>query len=476
MSNEVVATVEDWCPLPGSQAQFVACPVYEALYEGTRGPGKTEALLMSFARFVGKGLGPAWRGIIFRQSYPQLEEVIQRTKLRFHSIYGIDKIKFNHSDLVWTWPGGERLLLRHMKNADGYWNYHGHEYPFIGWEELTNWPDDGAYTAMFACSRSSVPGVPRMVRSTCNPFGIGHNWVKRRFIDVSPRGVPYKDDLGNQRVAIHGNVTENEYLKRADPSYINRLRADTNPNRRRAWLAGDWEITSGGMFDDIWHTPTHELAPFKIPHSWKVDRSFDWGSSKPFWTGWWAQSDGTTVTLADGTERTFPRGSLFLIAEWYGWTGKENEGIRMLATEVGKGIRNKEEVMMDALWVGKRNANPGPADSSIFDLENGNCISDDMGRVGCYWDRADKSPGSRKQGWEKMRQLMANSVENSRDEPHFYVFNTCRQWLRTVPTLPRDEKDPDDVDSRAEDHAGDGTRYRVWNTVRTLHKVAITGT
>ena len=48
-----------WKPHPGSQVRFLSCPVFECLYEGTRGPGKTDALLMSFAQFVGKGYGAA---------------------------------------------------------------------------------------------------------------------------------------------------------------------------------------------------------------------------------------------------------------------------------------------------------------------------------------------------------------------------------------------------------------------------------
>ena len=57
-----------WTPQPGSQTLFLSCPIFEALYHGTRGPGKTDALIMDFAQHVGQGLGSAWRGILFRQA------------------------------------------------------------------------------------------------------------------------------------------------------------------------------------------------------------------------------------------------------------------------------------------------------------------------------------------------------------------------------------------------------------------------
>ena len=71
--------------------------------------------------------------------------------------------------------------------------------------------------------------------------------------------------------------------------------------RERAWLFGDWDITAGGMFDDLWDASVHVVQPFEIPGTWYLDRSFDWGSSKPYSVGWWAESDGSDIKLADGT-------------------------------------------------------------------------------------------------------------------------------------------------------------------------------
>jgi len=440
-----------WQPQPGSQTLFLTCPFYEVLYEGTRGNGKTDSLLMDFAQHCGQGFGANWRGILFRQTYPQLADVVAKSKKWFFQIF--PKARFNAADYKWIWPGGEELLLRHMKSPDDYWNYHGHEYPWIGWEELTNWPSLDCYDRMKACSRSSHPGMPRKYRSTCNPFGVGHGVVKMRFIDPAPNLTPIKDSLG-ERIRIHGDVEENHVLLNADPEYIGKLEAIDDENLRKAWRYGDWDIVAGGIFTEVWEPLRHVLAPFAIPKTWRVDRSFDWGSSKPFAVLWWAESDGSEVVLKDGTRRNFPKGTLFLIQEWYGWSGKPNEGLKMLAADIAKGIKEREANM--GLVV-----RPGPADNSIFDTQDGHCIADNMSAQGVRWGRCDKSPGSRTNGWELVRGRLSAGKKHPMEEPGLFVFEHCRQWLRTVPTLPRDDKKMDDVDSDAEDHAGDATRYRV---------------
>lgn len=467
-----------WCPQPGSQEAFLLCDLWEVLYEGTRGPGKTDALLMDFGQFVGEGFGQAWRGILFRQTYKQLADVISKTKRWFPQIW--PAAQYNASENYWHWPTGEALYLRHFLRDDDYWNYHGHEYPWVGWEELCNWPTPGGFKRVMSCCRSSIPGVPKRIRATTNPYGPGHNWVKARYRLPAWRFVPITDSLDDDgrpeppRIAIHGTIDENRILLEADPGYIDRIRASARSAAElAAWLHGSWDIVAGGMFDDVWDAKVHVLEPFEVPRSWRIDRSFDWGSSKPFSVGWWAESDGSDLRLADGTWRATVRGDLFRIAEWYGWNGKPNEGTRMLAAEIAQGIVERE-VRWGWRTQHSSRVKAGPADSSIFTAENGNCIAVDMAKRvrladgreydGVRWVPADQRPGSRKPGWEQMRLALRNakpSAQGPREFPGLYVFSRCDQFIRTVPVLPRDEKDPDDVDTEAEDHVADEARYRV---------------
>ena len=457
-----------WYPQDGSQVHMLQCPIFECLYHGTRGPGKTDGLIMSYAQHVGKGYGEAWAGILFRQTYPQLADVVAKSEKWFRQIF--PQANFNRTNMMWMWPNGERLLFRHMARPEDYWNYHGHEYPWIGWEELTNWPLADCYTTMFACCRSSVKGVPRMVRATTNPYGPGHNWVKDRF---SLNGKWWQTILTRTegeplRCAIHGHIRENKILLEADPDYYKTIATSTtNKAMLQAWRDGSWDIVAGGMFGEVWD-PQHNIVPkFDIPHTWRVDRSFDWGSSAPFSVGWWAESDGCDVKIPGRGYVSTVRGDLFRIEEWYGWTGKPNTGLTMLAVDVAKGIVERE-----LAWGLHGRVKSGPADSSIYDVENGVSIGMDMSKPvrigtqmypGVQWTRADKRPGSRKAGWELVRMMMQQAHPNDgvpRENPGLYVMENCAQFVRTVPVLPRDPRDMDDVDTDAEDHVGDEARYR----------------
>lgn len=486
-----------WEPLAGSQALALSCPCNHILYEGTRGPGKTDAQLMYFRRFVGIGYGQFWRGVIFDREYKNLDDLISKSKRWFRQFGDGAKFSSSPSHLKWVWPTGEELWFRVMKTEQDYWNYHGHEFPYIGWNELTKQPSSELYEMAMSLNRTSflpekhspkdpktgeitevLPEIPLVVLSTTNPYGVGHNWVKQRFIDPAPPGqvVKIEKEVFNPRtqgrelvtktqVRLFGSYKENIYLS---PEYILELESIVDPNKRRAWLWGDWDITSGGMFDDVWSTQYNIVEPFQPPHAWRIFRSFDWGSSKPFSVGWWAESDGSDVYLPGGKVLSTVRGDVFRINEWYGWNGKPNNGLRMLATQISKGIIERE---LNMGMYGR--VQPGPADNSISDVQNGVCIATDMtrnvninGKVykGVYWAKSDKSPGSRKNGWEKLRIAMFNAQPNEnggpRENPGLFVFRNCQDgFIRTVPGLPRSLKDMDDVDTDSEDHTGDESRY-----------------
>lgn len=507
-SREAAAPRVTWKPLPGSQTLAMSYAGHIMLYHGTRGPGKTDAQLMRFRRRVGLGYGQHWRGIIFDREYKNLDDLVSKSMRWFPNIGEEDmrpRFLSSKSDYRWVWPTGEQLLFRTVKRTTDYWAYHGQEFPFIGWNELTKYPTDDLFEMMMSCNRSSfrpqvfpivdnetgaisyLPELPLEVFATCNPHGAGHNWVKKRFINAAPMGkivrrsvnvfnprTQQREDVVKTQVHLFGSYRENIYLS---PDYIAELETLTDKNKRKAWLGGSWDIIAGGMFDDVWDSDYNVVAPFPIPRSWRIDRSFDWGSSAPFSVGWWAESDGSDVVLSDGTVRSTVRGDLFRIREWYGTTGKANQGLRMLATAVSAGIVERE---LAAGLHGR--VIPGPADNSIWDVENGNSIAADMALPvkvgsnaykGITWIRSDKSPGSRKAGWNQIRQRMSDSAPKyivnaagarlrlPREKPGLFVFNTCTHFIDLVPVLPRDEEDQDDVDTTAEDHIGDEARYRV---------------
>lgn len=477
-----------WAPQRGSQAYFLADPTVEVLYEGTRGPGKTDALIMDFCQDVGKGWGAEWKGVLFRQTHPQLRDVIEKSKKWIKRIWG-DRAFYNEVKTMWEWKSGERLYFSHFDNPAQYANYHGHAYPWIGWEELTTWASPDCYKVMFSCSRSTVKGMPRKIRATTNPYGVGHNWVKTRWRlplaatnDLTRIVGPIIEDSVDEkgyreppRRAIHGYLDENKLLLHADPGYKDRIKAAArNASELAAWMDGSWDIVAGGMFDDIWyeHKDTIIVDPFNVPSSWRIYRAYDHGSSKPFSVGWYAVSDGSDLVMKDGSVRATVRGDYFRINEWYGWRGQPNEGSRMLIADISRGIIEREIKWglraADGSWT---RVSRGPADSAIFDEENGVCIATDFEKPvyigntkhrGIFWEKADKGPGSRKQGWEQIRKRLKATKRppgGFREIPGLFISSACVHWLRCVPVLPRDELDIDDIDDESEDHVGDECRY-----------------
>lgn len=501
--------------LPGSQSLSISCPCNEILYEGTRGPGKTAAQLIRFKRNVGRGYGAFWKGVIFDIEYKNLADIISQSKKIFSKFGDGARFLSSPSELKWVWPTGEELLFRYEQKADGYWNYHGQEFPFVGHNELTKRADHEFYESMFSCMRSSfrpedyplpdgsiLPPIPLECFSTTNPYGVGHSWVKRRFIDPKPRGTVLKlsqkvinpatdeeEDVVITRVAIHGSWRENPYL---DPMYIAFLNNIKDPNKRKAWVDGDWSVTAGGRFDYLWDESIHVVKPFEIPKTWNVDRSFDWGESKPFSALWFAESNGEEVSV-NGKIRSFPKGSIFCIGEFYGCEdGTHNEGLKMSATNVAKVIADIDKSISNKAHIVKFDRGqinitpgissakvlPGPADNSINnDNDEQVSIADKMKAQEVKWTLSDKSPGSRCSGASLICEMLESAVDAFKSEsgvpevPALYFFENVRGIVSRFPILSRDSKNPDDVDTDQEDHDYDALRYRVAKVRRTFAKI-----
>lgn len=483
-----------WAPMAGSQCILLWDKTMEVLYEGNRGGGKTDTLIMSFLQNVEAGWGADWRGVIFRQTHPMLDDVIAKTTKWIKRIYG-NRAKYNQIKYTWEWDSGEKLFLRSLEQEGDFDKFIGHSYTWIGWEELVLWANQNLYNKMFTCLRSTREGIPLMVRSTTNPYGIGHNWVQERF---KLYNWPRKDKTGHTiilgdliegdinpitkrkdppRRVIHSDLAENKILEHTQPDYRDNIsKGAKNEAERKAWVDGSWDITAGGMFDDIWGGLKDGIVvpSFQVPTSWRITRALDYGSAKPFSIGWYAESDGTDLMFPDGTWRSTVRGDLFRIKEWYGWTGQPDEGQRLLVAEIVRGIIEREIRWGFRTADGKSTlVRPGPADTQIFDDVNGVCIANDFEKSvlingnrfrGIVWEKADKGPGSREQGWEQLRKRLkatARPPGSYREIPGLFICQCCEQWIRTVPSLPRDKDHIDDVDTDAEDHVGDETRYRL---------------
>lgn len=450
-AEQVRETLIVWRAQPGPQRALLRCPVFEVFFGGARGGGKSDAMLGEWTQHAGRH-GKAANGVFFRRELTQLDEVIARS-IELYSRLGAE---WKDQKKTWLFPNGARLKFRPLERDRDAEKYQGHSYTRVYAEELGNFPNPQPILKMMATLRSA-DGVPCRFRGTGNPGGPGHNWLKRRYIDPAPPFEPFPDPhTGLLRVFIPARLKDNLALVANDPQYADRLRQSGPREIVRAWLEGDWNIVAGGMFDDLWSEAAHVVRPFTVPSSWRIDRAFDWGSARPFSVGWWAESDGSDILLADGDRRSTARGDLFRIAEWYGSTGEPNEGLRLTDARIADGIVERER----ALGIHGR-VRPGPADTQIFDRDAGGAsIAEAMNAKGVRWLPADKTPGSRKRGWQAVRRRLEAAATHPREEPGLFVFETCRACIAQLPTAPRSERDPEDVDTASEDHILDELRYR----------------
>jgi len=442
-----------WEPFPGAQKKFLSCPAWECLMSGNRGGGKTDALLMDYLREVGVGHGAEWRGLLLREATTELGDVIAKSKKWIPQIF--PGAKYNNSRKIWTFESGESLWFNYARTEEDYWQYHGQEFPWIGWEELTNQIFPDAYLKLMSCNRSSNKGIVPRYRSTCNPAGPGHAWVKQRFIDVAPPCKIFTDKHGQTRTYVQSILEENRALLDADPTYLAKLMAMTEGNSmlRKAWIDGSWDLMIGGYFTDVWNPDIHVLEPFKFPKSWHVIRSFDWGSSRPWAVTCIAECNGEQP---DGYPVYFPRGSCVIIDEIYGWTGEANKGDGATSQQIADRVLFKDKEILETYGV---KVYAGPADTSIWEVRDGTSIAANMAINNLYWTKAYKGSGSRIAGWSIIRSMLFAAKEKDLEKPGLYFFNPARNHIRTLPMMQRDKAKPEDIDSDLEDHAMDSMRY-----------------
>lgn len=484
LTNEPRANIElVWRPLPNtSQEIALDSRCDETLYWGSRGPGKTDTQLMRFRRRVGLGYGRFWRGVIFDREYKNLDDIVSKSKRWFNAFGDGAEFKQSTSDYKWVWPTGEELMFRSAKDEKDYDNFHGQEFPFIGWNELTKYPNSKLYDKMLSCNRSSfvpekdgpdLPPIPLEIFSTTNPLGAGHAWVKRRFIDPAPVGSVIrrnieiehpvtKEIIRMQRklIALKGMWFENPYLPQNYPATLIEA-AGGDMNIVKAWLNADWNIVAGGAFDDKWRNNVHILPRFPVPASWNLDRAFDWGSSTPFHVGWWAEANGEEVQLPDGRSFAPYPGSLILFHEWYGTRELgTNKGLKLSAADIADGIKAREIKLMENGWI-ENQPWPGPADNQIRNVTESDTdtIEKKMQARGIAWESSDKSKGTNQIGMQLARDRLEAAVTG--EGPALYVMSHCRATISIIPTLPRDDKFPDEVSSEAENHPWDTMKYRI---------------
>lgn len=435
-----------WTPQP-KQKLFMSRGENEALYGGAAGGGKSDCAIAEALRQVHI---PHYRGLILRKTYPQLSELIDRSREIYQKAF--PKAKYNETKHCWTFPSGAKIYFGAMQYTKDRTNYQGKRYDFIDFDELTQFTWD-EYSYLMSRNRPGGPDTRCYMRAQANPGGIGHGWVKERFITAAPPMTTIWDEVEiampdgktelrrRSRIFVPSSVFDNRILMQNDPEYITRL-ASLPEKERNALLYGDWDSFAGQVFTEWRNNPdnygtrlnTHVISPFRVPESWSIYRGFDFGYAKPFSVGWYAIDHD---------------GRMYRIRELYGCTGTPNEGVRWEPAQIARKIREIEKE--DINLKGKQIC--GIADPSIYDESRGESIAEMMEREGIYFEKGDNTRLAGKM------QLHNRLVFDDNGIPMFYVFDTCKHFIRTFPELIYSQTDVEDIDTDGEDHIYDECRY-----------------
>lgn len=425
-----------WAPQP-RQKILLDCPYKEVFFGGARGGGKSNGILGKYGLKASK-YGHV-NAIFFRKELPQADDLIEEAK----EIYLPLEAWWRDQKKVFEFPNGSRIRFRPLESETDAEKYQGQNLTDCAVEEAGNYADSKAIDKLFGALRSKH-GIPTQLILTANPGGVGHVWIKKRYIDPAPLGlIPIIRKLPNGKdhkyIYIPSRVEDNRVLLTKNPEYINNLYLVGSETLVKAWLEGDWSIVEGAFFSEF-SIPKHVCIPFSIPKRWRRYIGFDWGFNSPFCAVWGAVSDGkddngNEVTTPCG--KHIPKGAVVLYREYTG-TQTPNENI---AKEIVR-LSRDEEIFLKV------------ADPSIFNSNGGEAISDQFMKAGVNFRPADND---RESGWMQFRKRLRPNLEGA--TPLLYIFSNLKYGIETLPTAPIDPKHPEDLDTEFDDHWLDATRY-----------------
>jgi hypothetical protein len=454
----------------------------EVLYGGAAGGGKS--FFMRALAIILCGLIPGLNVYLFRRIREDLiKNHIEGTggfpaMLAPLVVSGHVKIV---DDEIRFW-NGSKIFLCHCKDEKDRFKYLGAEIHVLLLDELTMFTE---VIYRFLRGRLRAPGleIPQwaidffrqkfgvdlpakipLILAGSNPGNIGHQWVRAAFIDSArPFDVRRmsKSEGGMLRQYIPAKLEDNPHIDAED--YEGKLEGLGSKELVKAMRHGDWNVIAGAFLDCI-REDKHLLPSLTPPAHWTRYRSIDWGSAKPFSVGWWAIADEDTwlsdivKNLRGYRDRKLPKGSLIRYREWYGCRRDDNgnpipnKGLKLSVEAVAKGIKQREQGE-------KIDEQQSRADPSMWKEDGGPSFIERMVAIdNGTGPRFAPADNSRVQGWQQLYTRLAWEELDDGD-PMMFVTEDCRDWWRTVPALPHDEKKTEDVDSEVEDHAGDDTRY-----------------
>ena len=411
-------------PNEGPQTDFLAAGEKDVLYGGAAGGGKSYAMLVDPLRYAHR---KAHRALILRRSMPELREMIDKSRELYPQAF--PGAKFREVEKLWNFPSGAKVEFGFLERDADVYRYQEQAYSWIGFDEITHLPTEFSWNYLASRLRTTDPEIQTYLRCTANPGGVGSHWVKKRYIEPHESNKSFIGSDGLTRKFIPAKLADNPYL--ADDGIYEQMLKSLPPIQRRQLLEGNWDVAEGAAFVEF--DPTvHVIAPFALPLHWERVKAVDYGYAAESCCLW------GIMDINDNT--------LIIYRELYkkGLTGEELGAIITdMETEDPFSVNG---VLDTAAWA--RTGTTGPT------------VGESLIRAGHKLRRADKN---RIQGKIQIHEYL-KVRENGR--PKLQIFNTCPNLIRELQSIPLSKTNPEDVDTKASDHAYDALRYMIMSRPR----------
>jgi len=435
-------------PNAGPQTMFLSANEREVLFGGAAGGGKSYAILADALRDLPH---PQFRGLILRRTTEELRELVQKSQELYPK--AIPGIKWSERKMEWRTPAGGSLWMSYLERDQDVTRYQGQAFNYIAFDELTQWPSPYAWNYMRSRLRTTAPDLKTYMRATTNPGGQGHAWVKKMFVDPGEWGKAFwatDIDTGEtlqwpkghtkagqplfKRRFIPSRLSDNPYLYESGDYEANLL--SLPEAERKRLLEGDWDVMEGSAFTE-WNRAIHVIEPFEVPYAWRRFRACDFGYSSFSAVLWF--------TIDPATDQ------LIVYREMY--------VSKTLAQDLAHLILDAEKDDGPITY--------GVLDSSCWHQrgQSGPSIAELMINEGCRWRPSDRSKGSRVAGKNEVHRRL--QVDEYTKEPRIVFFSNCINTIAQLPMLPLDTNNPEDVNTKGEDHLYDALRYGIMSRPRS---------
>ena len=395
------------------QKRFIDAEESEVLFGGAAGGGKSYGQMIDALLFALKFKKS--KQLILRRSFSELDKSLIRLSL---SLFPKEIYTYNASSHTGKFKNGSIIDFGYCATENDVYQYQSAEYDVIRFDELTHFTE-AQYIYLISRVRGAN-GYPKQIKSSTNPGGVGHSWVKRRFIDASA-GEKFIGEDGMSRIFIPSRLSDNSFLTSRDPEYARRLEA--LPEReRRALLFGDWNIFDGQYFSEF-RSDLHICTPFEIPDTWRKYRTIDYGLDRLACLWIAVAPDGVSYVYREYCESNLPISRAALAI-------KER-------TPIGESIY--ATLAPPDMW--HRLQDSGKTKAELFSQHGVNFT---------------KTSNDRECGWLAIKELLSPADGVVR----LKLFPTCTEIIRCLPALTVDKLRPTDCSSEPHEitHAPDALR------------------